>query len=524
MKNQIKISLKLLIFMGILLGIAIRLYFLKNHFTHCDDIGVAIMINAKSTLFGKFRSFTDWTYAPLQFTLLAPLISIAKSYYSTIILGRIPSFLFGVLNIFLAHYVLRKFISSSWAILLGDLLLALSWENIIYSAQMEPYVIAITFILLQVWLLHFWQNDVNTSLTKKCILTCIVAILSCYAQYQLFLFVFALFISLLLLKKVKLKKILPYGVFTILMNIPLIYLILRLLRAGFNTNWNVGIHREFIFDGSVNVFKFFVDNFACIVRYFFTSDIAIANIITIILLFLFFIGLLALNRNENLLIGIYFDIILFLYVALVFLGKLAFGPSRQNLVLFPIILISITIGANILCRFKLFTMKIGTILSLILSLCTIVSFVMVARDEIINRTNMVSEDFMAKCIEDYQPSKIISYGGEKYDFLILKFNGYEQNSKWLRYGLFTKNENNNNRIMIVGNVPLTDKVYEKEIVRRELFKRTDIFTEPITWKQLNVVYANEFTTDKQIDYASKYYNNTENGFCVYVVDVKKEIE
>ncbi len=144
----------------LLVGISVRAYMWINHFADCDDLGVAISIlhgqskaewslgNCKEG-FLSFRNF-GWTYAPLQVAATSLLLCPAPSHKATIALGRLPSFFSGCFALVLIWIILEYLFKKNkqrgqvkLAVLVGLLLMATSYENIIYSALMEPYAVGV---------------------------------------------------------------------------------------------------------------------------------------------------------------------------------------------------------------------------------------------------------------------------------------------------------------------------------------------------------------------------------------------
>lgn len=145
---------------------------LINHYTSCDDLGVAFSILrgeegawSVGNCIGGFRSFqaAQWTYAPLQFILTSALLSCGLPYHWVVFLGRLPSFISSVAALILFAYVLIKkrfgFQKNEIAGLMSITLFSLSYENIIYGGQMEPYAIGVLFSVIIIWLLLYNQEE-----------------------------------------------------------------------------------------------------------------------------------------------------------------------------------------------------------------------------------------------------------------------------------------------------------------------------------------------------------------------------
>lgn len=186
----------------ILLAAFARFYRLADHFTHIDDVQVAILLNAgeaeilgfrasKQKLFDKndpqyssvgyrlkrllarsgvyeaWYQTSRWlgvpastTYAPAQFILTALLVNAEQDYYSSLFWGRFPSAFLGSLAVVALIFLYRKMGDSRvWSYqVVGATLIAFSWEHIIFSRQMENYAFGVTAAILLFWF-FLWSLD-----------------------------------------------------------------------------------------------------------------------------------------------------------------------------------------------------------------------------------------------------------------------------------------------------------------------------------------------------------------------------
>ena len=150
-KSFIKNHIWIILIIGI--GIFFRARSLISNWTSYDDIGVAVTMLFYDELKGleRFKSVKSatWTYAPLQLIFPAFILNNGMSYEEIIFWGRFPSFVFGVFSIFLQFVLVKKEENQKiYPPCLTALMLAVSWENIIYSTQMEPYEIGVFFVAL----------------------------------------------------------------------------------------------------------------------------------------------------------------------------------------------------------------------------------------------------------------------------------------------------------------------------------------------------------------------------------------
>ena len=120
------------------IAILVRIYFYYYHFTHEDDIAVSYYLRGVGSgtlkeLYNRIMNF-GWTYAPLQIFMSYPLVDISNNYQYILVLGRFWSFISGIINVFLVYKLASKVLPSCYGVL-AAIIMACSWENIIYSSQ-----------------------------------------------------------------------------------------------------------------------------------------------------------------------------------------------------------------------------------------------------------------------------------------------------------------------------------------------------------------------------------------------------
>lgn len=455
-KNYRKAILNILLFLAIAIGCVVRIYMCIYHFTSCDDLGVAMsMLNGEGHEwsirncvdgFLSFRAF-GWTYAPLQFIVTCILLSPQYSYLQTIVIGRIPSLFFGVISLFIFYRLCASIwqdeeeVKGKQAIICSLILLATSFENIIYSAQMESYAIGVAAVLVCLFLFVINVDEFKITYT-----TVLVSLL-CYAQYQLFIFVFC-FYAVMFFKYFHVRKtcrrVVLSGITSVVLNIPNLHSFFDKGMGDRGLNWNIGFEGQFLYDITT------LDNFGEIFRYtvkFFINNVlqcykylllpckyeTIAAIIAAFLVILTLIGLLKLHKGNQVErdIGYFIDAVFALYLVLILKGTLTLSPSRHLLVMVPVILICICAGFIALLN-KLTNLKYCDIISGSFYAIIIILFMLELPDQINDRTNRFDAEYFENVIKEYDADFVITYGYSM-DAYLLENVDYIQR---LDYGLF----------------------------------------------------------------------------------------
>lgn len=281
------------------LGVYVRFADLSTHFTHVDDIGVAVSLldakhpvdiasirqhierasqNGSSGPKGALLQTLDhngllepflrgiqvikplwvvpvyWTYAPLQFVLTSFLVHPEQTYQEKLFWGRFPSFLVGCLGLVLMLLFHRRLHGERWFAygLLSMTLLAFSWESIIYSQQMESYSIGVASALGLALLLHRQLEKRELSRRDALVNAVLLAVLS-HAQYQM-LFLIPAFYGTLLLRTWLMAPDRARGIRSLALGaigyaamvLPMVVLFL-LKQVSKGVNWNAGPNGEFLF-------------------------------------------------------------------------------------------------------------------------------------------------------------------------------------------------------------------------------------------------------------------------------------
>lgn len=199
-RNNGDVIYKVAVFSIIVIGIMLRLYWMEHHFTHFDDIGlISCLVSLKEQgepLIGYQR--WGWTYAPFQVFITGLFVNPSFSYKTNLILGRLPSCIAGILSILAMYQLAGQAFKNKKNVkilqLIAILLISVSWENIIYSAQAEPYQIGVLCIILMTLYVIKISREKDFS-----VWTIIgLSLLALYSQYHIAIFLAAMYTGIFL--------------------------------------------------------------------------------------------------------------------------------------------------------------------------------------------------------------------------------------------------------------------------------------------------------------------------------------
>lgn len=500
--------------------------------TYIDDVGYIVrLLNFKYEQAAmkqrvlEFLGGFGWTYAPAQGYLTTLLISKNFNSITNIILGRLLSLLFGIITILVVVYIMDRFLygqkERNVSYILGIVLISFCWEEIIYSGQAEPYIVATTFsaiILLMVW------EDFSVSLGRMFMA---IAVLTCagYFQYQLFIVVAAAFASLFFyhLKEKTLRlRVFAGGVLTLIFSAPLLYMLLATGNMERAVNWNAGPNGEFLFDisgkGSFISYsiKFFVKNSVTILKFYSDADQLpwkFGEIIGAILLFLFVAGICAMYRlNKRVAFFQYFLLIEF--IGMVVSGKLTLSPSRHVMFLYPIIVVNICLGAKVLIEEyeKLFVL-VG-----IISISLVVAFTTSIPQEAGNRVRLISENEMMTLIEENNIQYIYVYPRDN-EIQLFDIEGYSSDSVGGYSRIIKKNgiaelPKSGDKVLLYSDEQSLSGILNSVQTLSNELELNDMRLE---WSRLdgcNIVYRDEQSMDRGIEYSSIFPNTHSKTLCI----------
>lgn len=526
-----------ILFVILCIGIFIRIFMAYWHFTHVDDIAVLLtyIFEKQSTneLLQGFKMAQTFTYAPIQGVFNSLLVNKIFPYRLNIFMSRIPSCIFGILSIFLTIKIssyldmeknkyLKIFICA---------LICFSWENIIYSAQAEPYSIIVFFgfILILSAFQKFYENWKLTFL-YLCIFT-----IGCYSHYQFFILIFCYYVALYacnLKNKDNFIRIFVVSIGNFLLALPLLYFFVLESKIDRGINWNAGICGQFALsfpnsDISTSIFyfiKFFIRNIFYIFKYFFTID----SFDFVSTLFAFFLLLIAATglfymHKKNRILAIFSDILILVIMVMVTKQKLTFGPSRHSLYIYPMLLLLISYGLVFLSEAfinneKLHIFQNFSINAALGILC--ISFVFSLPRELGNRKNLWSEKEINKIADEYSVDFIFGTAWSP-DIAAMHFDGYKY-TYWGQYVValdkYNKTGSINHRFFIVSRWMPLKEMFAKPIIDQYHKEAFNSFFSEHDIDDFNILYEKEINLETEVEYASRYYSNCPNGLYLYVIE------
>lgn len=553
MKEYIKEKLLIfVIIIVILCGIIIRVLFVYNHFAHCDDVCVVSVIFSKISninsanlihyLINRIKiCFGFMTYAPLQLFFTSVLINENFSYRINLVLGRLPSLLCGIISMILfAKLVLIKFKDNKFKYiyaLFTVVLISFSWENIIYSAQMEPYEIIVLFGIV---VLYAMNSDILKN-KNTMLLYCSLFIIGCYAHFQFYYIIFSFYVSyfidsilkiykdkhnieLMKLNVNRIKNIVLIGMLNFVFTIPGINSFIKTGMLEKSVNWNAGKNMMFLYNGSNGVLytiKFFIKNIIILVRYFYTvSNISFfSTILSISLVLLSIFGLINLYKKR--LEFIFYILLYGIVCILILLSKLTLGPSRHFLFIFPFFLYLVIEGIDYLNFIMLQNYKISIIFGILLMI-NIIMFICFFSNEYKMRKDYANEKEMNNLAKEYDVDAIYFC----YDYSSHQlFNIKDYTNINYRYdytnGFFVKDKNNVKKneynIMIVSrHQELENFLLENDRFKSKFLDYLNIF-DISNIDKYKVIYSDEIFSNYEIEYDSRDYWNFPNGKHLYIV-------
>ncbi len=527
----------------IVAGMVFRVIMMVSHFTHWDDIGVAnYVIQLLQITNGNeidiAKGFADmWTYGPLQILITQKLINENMSYMFNIIMGRLPSLVCNILFVITIYKVLCKVRPDEKSgKILAICIISLSWENIIYSSQMEPYSMGILFSAVTVYLIiQEFYDDWKKTLVASLLLT-----LGCYAQYQMFIFVFATYVAVFfcnIKNKRSLIRVVFAGGVNLAATLPLIFYLFNTgkISQGINS-WNIGNDSMFRYQCIDNIhaaekvkytFEFFLRNIFLCFKYIFLSDSFeyIANILTYVLLICAVLGVFYIHKSKEYIIFAFFhDLIAIVMFVLILRGSITLGPSRHILIMEPVWITLIYFGLIYLVNMKKVKAYYKKTVSII-TVVVIVLFALAIPGEIATRRNFISEIYIRNLVKEYNPQFVFAESSLN-DLYLFNIEGFFNNSMslgsgWLQNSdIHIKPQTNDTIILMSKNHSMDNIKVSDNYMRQQLEERIDYFKLDKKWTDFNdytIVYRKEIQTDAEVEYARKYYWNYSNGLYLYVL-------
>ena len=314
------------------------------------------------------------TFAPLQFLLTGVLILFSNSYESFLILSRLPSLIFSFLCLLMILKIANNFedkVYSNIFKVTGFFFLTTSWMFLVYSSQGENFILGVLSILI---IIHMMLkiNFSQFSIWRSCLVGIFLSVL-CLAQYQIFFFLPAFYIAILLSSKngnilVIAIKLLP-ALLINLLSVILIYFIFLKERLAMNpgVHWNAGPNGEFLYQPNANNILesisytsefFFINSFKVLFGILgFTSELNGFSVFYVALVSLIsVIGFFDLVRQKKFRkLSIFVLVSILTWIFLIVIQKLTFSPTRHSLALLPVVLILVSSGIHLIS--SIFDMK-----------------------------------------------------------------------------------------------------------------------------------------------------------------------
>lgn len=580
LKNSITKKRMLILGIIIVMGTMVRIYFAYHHFTHYDDIGYLnscygtsrygsyvqellegigflnnIFVNLESNLIFKWMDVcVTWTYAPLQEIMNIAILSIlpeSTSLAMYLFIGRLPSMLFGVGAILGAYFCVEKITNKFGMVyshkfgIMASLIIAFTYENIIYSAQAEPYSIGVFALFLYIK----WLLDVEFKSKKTFYMLSVFNILLFLIQYHFVIIIassyMVIFIEMILKRNYKeIKKIIGSGLCTVIMLLPVICIFLTKGLLDRGTNWNIGIDEQFLFaisDTSSlltnirDICCFFISNTIIVIRSFFvyhTSNIY-SNSVAIILIIIMVLGFINLHLKQNrdlFRLTILMDGIVIITTILIVLQKMTYSPSRHIMYLYPIYIIYLCMGIMFIhscmrCKLSSETVdRIVLLIILMISFLIIGVFTFTLKDEIECRNNLITEEYVQELLEEYEPD-VLFLGNRTFDgYLMGDFEGYYKldgefnNPLWtccyVKENIVIGEEEEEYMMMFVHRHTSVTLEDEESFVQVLLGEQDEYYLEVE-----NCIYNYELPEMVEVEYARDVFYNCGNGLTINIYEV-----
>lgn len=305
------------------------------------------------------------TYAPAQFLLTTALVRDAVGYRRTLQVGRLPSFLSGVLASVLAALAAFRLggPQARARAIVAAALVGCSWELLIFSAQMESYAIGVAgAALLALMLVRVSAAPTRRELLLEGMCVALVP----WLQYQLVFLLPAYLIvrvwqlsrgwsSLTAVARSSAIALLP-----VVASAAIVYRFFLSHYSGAGVSWNAGPAGEFLF--LLPAGASFGAAFDYAMRFFSTNTVlTLASMVSflpeqnpgywaaaLLTLFLGGAGTVALVREPDIRsrsLAAFVGVTAVIWILMVVAGKITLSPTRHSLVLLPLIALLAAEGA-----------------------------------------------------------------------------------------------------------------------------------------------------------------------------------
>lgn len=375
------------------------------------------------------------TYAPGQYLLFGPLINDYGDYRLNLMMGRLGSFLFGIVGVGLLAAVLFRLRVNHWVIISVVSMLAYSPEHIIYSSQMSPYAGGVVMMLALFWVVsgpgwHLELGDKPPAATdvrpwvKQLI---VVGAIGCVFQFQVLFVLPALGlvtwglvpITTIIGKVQWLTRHLWFQIGLLGGTVLTLFVFFLRNKAAKGINWNAGPDLAFLFtlpdglgDKLVYAFSFWVTNTKWVLLSTLTplsyewADGLVGSFVAVMLALLIAFGAYlgwhggAVRRRLVLFAGI----VLLTWVLMVLGQLVTYSPTRHSLIYGPVLLLLMSFGLDHLAQ-----QVYGWLWPSCLTLAVLTVAALGLRHFKETRNNRFDPVRIQRLMQDHQPNAIMAY-------------------------------------------------------------------------------------------------------------------
>jgi hypothetical protein len=576
---------RIALFIIIVIGLAARYEILDEHFAHCDDLVVSSVIhnsnegellkrlnkrletdnnivinsikgneslkNILSNILGPiddspfigrithkmvitplFMMYTT-SYAPIQFTLTSLLLNNEMNYKETKFYSRLPSFLIYILTliflwIFFSRISIDEFVTQAT---ISCLILSISWEHIIFSAQSESYSIAILAALISLILIDIVAKQrTNSSFLVQIVLGLAFSALM-FMNYQLIFFMPSLFFVLLLYHKTNLLSFFKQHWVSI--SVSFFFWILAIGIVSFlgrgGIHWNTGPNMEYYFSLQAEwnmlqimyyLLSFFTSNFYLVFKFLispFHYESVFNDFYTVVLIIFFFGGIYSFLTGSDKVkkhISFYFFGVTMTWIIMICSQNLTFSPTRHSLIFLIFILVFVPEGVIFLFKIskinkwylKLSFFISGTIL--------LIGFKQSFDSIFLKRIDPFDENKVEELMQLYSVTDLYAYSWTN------NFNSMNH----IKKNYFTKTLGNTNYFW------KSDKDEDDlTVIMFSSSRETEYYMDPIIQNHLcekfnyslpkfKTVYSMRKDSEEEVDYGN-YTENGTNGQFIDIVEI-----
>lgn len=540
-----KASVQIWVGMALLVvaALATRLHGLGSHFSHIDDHLVVTHIQDvyrrparpdEGTMAHYFNRYFDAarsvpensTYAPFGSFLSAITLSAWQPYEEALWWGRLPSALAGVLVVVVVAWLGLQLFGRVGAATAG-LLMLLSWENIIYSQQMEPYVwgqVAVLGLLAAA----LWYRRLTAPGLWHTVLWVLAYVVAFHMTYQAAALGPAYVVVSLWPHRYRLRMhrgqqlgMLLGGLLAVWQLWPLLYRLLATDLGSQGINWNAGPDGEFLFSWQQVVVQpayllsFWIKN----TWHLFASLLGSSPldswtnwVQTALLLGLTTLGM-ALGWRKRTGWALFILLAMVGWTLMVLAGKFTYSPTRHSMLLTPLWALAAAAAVHGLWRYRPAQWVLTAAGAFFL-----VSFGANYAPERAARADAVSSGLMVQVVQRYRPDVIYGYSFSQQHTLIPELYA-DYALPQVRFGraytLVKKQSKDKTGTLLFFS---HRKTLTEATLRDALLKEASPPADPIL-SHYTVLYEYQKFSTKEVEYSPQTHNGT-NGCYIAVLKHK----